>query len=109
MSLFSKLHIVDQFIEESLLLEKIDEQIMFFKDPKSLWVGREVVGFDPQLKNFGSMDLIDFNPTQAQRETVSLESLDDLERYLEFKIGYELLRGSLDLSGELTIDYFNSF
>ena len=55
------------------------------------------------------MDLIDFNPTQAQREIVSLESLDDLEGYLDFKAGYHLLRASLDLSGKLTLDYFNSF
>ena len=32
MSLFSKLHIVDQFIEESLILEKIDYQVVLFKD-----------------------------------------------------------------------------
>lgn len=108
-SIFSSLFVVDQLIDESKLLDKIDEQIVIFRSESGLWIGREIVGYDPQLKDLNSVVFLDFGPAQAAREIFQLDNLDDLTNIFVLKNDYKFLRGTLDISGKLTLDYFQSF
>ena len=108
-SIFELLHSADQVIEDSNRIDRIDEQIILFADENQKWVGREIVGFDNSIDFLDGIEVMDFSPTQAEREAMKLESLDNLSNVFIHRSDFRFVRGKLDISGELTLDYFNSF
>ena len=106
---FKLLHQIDEIIDDSNRVDKIDEQIILFCDQTEKWVGREIVGFDNSLDHLENIKVMDFSPVQAEREVIKIDHLEKLEKVFHPKSDFRYIRGKLDISGEICLDYFNSF